>query len=159
VASAMIHVVALAYFVSDGPAPAKKEVIIEFAPEALVDPSTAPPEPVKTTGIAHVDHGDPGERSKDSEPQPATQRAAALEALMAIDFAALRSDVVQTGLAIDGPSVRAAGFSPVDPTIHLTEGEVDSLVTTGHGLADHGKKRDIKGTRRGQTACLPPTIR
>jgi hypothetical protein len=155
-ASVFVHVCVFAFVVYDGsPRDTKQEVLIEFAP---MKPTVAPvvdKEIEKTRGVAHVEPADLGQKTQDSEPQPAALRAAALGALFAIDLGSLRSGAMQTGLQTDGPRILAAGFSLVEPTIHLTEGEVDSLVTEGHGSAKQGRKRGVHGDQRGPTVCFP----
>jgi hypothetical protein len=142
-ASVLVHACAFAFVVFDRtPQDTGKEVLIEFAPSErpMIEPIAE--RKIETTiGTALVD---PNDRSKDREPQPAAQQAAAWEALLAIDLSALRSNVMRTGLQVDGPRIQMAGFAPLEPTIHLTAGEVDSLVSKGHGYAKKSKKRGVQ---------------
>ena len=156
-ASILVHAGVFAFLVFDEPRHPRQEVVIEFVPleKPLVAPA-AKREVEKTAGVAQVEPGDPGETSKLNKPQPAARQAAALQAILAMDLSALRSNVVRTGLEVDGLRIQTAWFALIEPTIHLTEGEVDSLVSEGHGYAKQGRKRGIQGRQSGPPGCFPP---
>ena len=158
--SVFVHVCAFGFLVFHNESrDSRKEIAIVFAPseKTVVEPE-AKKEAEKTQGVAQVEPGDPGETSKHNEPQPASRQASALEALLAMDLSALRSSVMRTGGEVDGPRILAAGFTPIEPIIHLTEGEVDSLVSQGHGYTKRGRKRGVQGRQRGPSVCFPPPL-
>ena len=159
-ASVAVHVGALGLFVfSGGEQSHQKEVVIEFAPSERVLPERVKPEAEKVvdiSGDAHVAQEKVEVRPKAESKPSAAPQAAALNALLAMDLSGLRTDVVQTGLKLDGPAIQAAGFAPLEPSIHLTDSEVDSLVTEERDGAKVSRKRGIKGREREPSACFPP---
>ena len=155
-ASILVHASVFAFLVFDEPPHPRQEVVIEFAPleRPLVEPAAQ--KEVENPGVAEVKPGEQDKRALFNAPQPAARQAAALQAVLAMDLSALRSNVMRTGLNVDGLKIKTAGFALVEPTIHLTEGEVDSLVAKGHGHAKQGRKRGVKVRPSGPPGCFPP---
>ena len=134
----------------------QKEVVIEFAPPKQIRPEPDAEKGVDISGVDYVDPKPAITKSKPKSPQLDAPRAAAMQALLALDLTALRTNVVRTGLRVDGPSIQAAGFALLEPSINLTDGEVDSLVTEERGSAAVGRKRGVKGKQRQPTVCILP---
>jgi hypothetical protein len=153
--SVVVHVVAIGFFATRKPSTPSSEVVIEFAPSPLlaVIPTPEPeldavdnPVATKTASNAAL--------VTDRKTPPA--KDSALEALLAMDLSSLRASTVRSGQVVDGEPIKTAGFGPVEPTIHLTGSEVDSLVSKGHEFGEQDRKRGVHTDNRQPTICIPP---
>jgi hypothetical protein len=153
----VVHVCVFAFVIFDRDhRDPQKEVVIEFAPSKQIRPEPAVEKVVDISGVEHAEPEQATMESKPKSPQLDAPRVSAMQALLALDLTALRANVVRSGLRLDGPSIRAAGFAPLEPSIHLTDGEVDSLVIEERGSAAVGRKRGVKGKPRQPTVCILP---
>ncbi len=151
------HVVALGYLVTADRGPKPQEVVIEFQESVRPFEAPAPAGPTKTEGVSTVEPGDPGAAAREAARLSASRRSRALSALLALDVSSLRSDVAIQAHLSDGPAIQTAGFGLAEPTIHLTEAEIDTLVAQpGEGWVRRGKKRGTLGRGRGGGVCIPP---
>lgn len=156
-ASVAVHVGIFAVVVFDrGDQKHQREVVIEFAPSERVLPEPVPEKVVDISGDEHAAQENVEVRSETRSGRRQAPEAAAMDALLAMDLSGLRANVVRTGLKLDGPAIQASGFAPLDPSIHLSDTEVDSLVTEEREEAKVSRKRGIKGVERGPAACFPP---
>ena len=142
--------------------PPPTEMVIEFAtpqrpfePPVVNDPvADVPDEP---QGNQVTDSGDPTATVSAKPLAPVSRKSRAIHSLLAMDLSSLRSNVsVQDPLAEDTP-IQTGGLGLAEPTIHLTDTQVDSLVALPEqGPARKGRKRGTVGRGRGPTVCLPP---
>lgn len=144
----------LALLVSYEREPPPTEMVIEFAtPQRPFEP------PVVNDPVADVPDEPQGNQVTDSGDPTATvsRKSRAIHSLLAMDLSSLRSNVsVQDPLAEDTP-IQTGGLGLAEPTIHLTDTQVDSLVALPEqGSARKGRKRGTVGRGRGPTVCLPP---
>ena len=154
------HVVLLAFLVTSYRSdPRPQDVVIEFQEPARPFEAPTPADPAEATGKSVVEPGDSGAASKTASKAKAaaSRRTLAFSALLAMDVSSLRSNVAVQAHLADGPAIQTAGFGLAEPTIHLTEAEIDTLVSQpAEGRARKGKKRGVLGRGRGPGVCLPP---
>lgn len=152
------HIVLLAFLVTSYRSdPRPQDVVIEFQEPARPFEAPTPADPAEATGKSEVEPGDPGAASKTASQAAASRRTQAFNALLAMDVSSLRSNVAVQAHLAGGPAIQTAGFGLAEPTIHLTQAEIDTLVSQpAEGRARKGKKRGVLGRGRGPGVCLPP---
>ena len=152
------HVVLLAFLVTSYRSdPRPQDVVIEFQEPARPFEAPTPADPAEATGKSVVEPGNPGVASKTASQAAVSRRTQAFNALLAMDVSSLRSNVAVQAHLADGPAIQTAGFGLAEPTIHLTQAEIDTLVSQpAEGRARKGKRRGVLGRGRGPGVCLPP---
>ena len=152
------HVAVLAFLVTSYSSdPKPRDVVIEFHEPEHPFEAPAPVEAPEAQGKSTVEPGDPGAASKTASQLPASRGSQAFTARLAMDVSSLRSDVAVYAHLNEGPAIQTAGFGLAEPTIHLTESEIDTLAAQpAEGYARKGRKRGALGRGRGPAVCLPP---
>ena len=152
----VVHVAVFGYLAVDNRQDLQKNVVIEFAMPAVAADVPAPvvaAEKVKNT--TQIESPVAKQTSKSHGDQKVSDRTTALDAILAMDLSSLRANAIRSELRTDSRAIQTAGFGPIEPLIHLTGGEVDSLVSTGHTYQEEVRKRGVTTGSRGPTVCIP----
>ena len=143
-----------AYLVSPRTVEQPNQVVIEFV---------SPPSPDHLTPVADIDEAESTteiQAAKASatpgvlDETPSVRQAAAMRAILAMDLTSLRANPVRAN-RLESQAIQVAGFAPIGPSIHLTGGEVDSLVSQGHDYGEQDRKKGVYTQQRSPTVCIP----
>lgn len=153
-ASVLIHAGAIAYLTVDRPSTVRQqEVTIEFIAETresepvVTEPTVT--EAPRVTALGRVPEDPPVVRAVERS------QSGAFEAILAMDLGSLRSGHISRRPIADGRPGLATGIGVAEPDVHLTVGEVDSLISADPGTPDAPRKRGVRGRPIGPV-CIPP---